>query len=130
MLEPFNKTFRLNLSTKQNQLDLLQKISNDNQIQEIASMSFSPSVFECVLIFVTSTLFIVGIVGNLLVILVVLKNSHMRTITNMFIFNLAIGDFFVILICLPPTILNDVTGNWWFGETMCKIIPYVQVITV
>lgn len=93
----------------------------------IESSSFSP--FELFLIFLSLIIFTVGILGNFLVVLVVIKNSHMRTITNMFIVNLAIGDILVILICLPPTILTDVTHNWYFGRTMCKIIPYIQVST-
>ncbi len=84
-------------------------------------------VLDCFVIFISFCIFAMGIIGNLLVVLVVIKNSHMRTITNMFIVNLAIGDILVILICLPPTILTDVTGNWYFGKTMCKIIPYIQV---
>jgi hypothetical protein len=90
-------------------------------------VKFAPNLFEWCLMFFALNIFLVGILGNLLVILVVVKNAHMRTITNIFIVNLAIGDFLVILICLPPTLITDVTGSWWFGETMCKVMPYVQV---
>jgi hypocretin (orexin) receptor 2 len=90
----------------------------------------SPTLFEYCLIIIGFSIFLIGIIGNLLVVIVVAKNAHMRTITNIFIVNLAIGDFFVILICLPPSLINDITGNWWFGKTMCKIIPYIQYISV
>ncbi len=70
---------------------------------------FSPNLFQCFLALISITIFFVGIIGNLLVIIVVAKNAHMRTITNIFIVNLAIGDFLVILICLPPTMINDIT---------------------
>ena len=96
---------------------------NYSYIIEHDGLQFS----ACTLILLSFCIFVVGIVGNLLVVLVVIKNAHMRTITNIFIVNLAIGDILVILICLPPTILTDVTGNWYFGEAMCQIIPYVQV---
>jgi hypothetical protein len=92
---------------------------------DISSLSF----FHWSLIVAAIIIFITGIVGNALVILVVATNAHMRTITNIFILNLAIGDFLIILICLPPTIISDVTGYWWFGKMMCKIIPYIQVYT-
>ena len=92
--------------------------------------SFSPTVFECFLLIFAFVIFLIGIVGNSLVVIVVAKNAHMRTITNIFIVNLAIGDFLVILICLPPSILQDVTENWWFGEIMCKLIIFVQYISV
>ncbi len=69
------------------------------------------NLFELFVIIFSSFVFVLGIVGNLLVVIVVLKNSHMKTITNMFIVNLAIGDFLVILICLPTSVLQDVTGQ-------------------
>ena len=51
----------------------------------------------------------------------------MRTVTNYFIVNLAVADFFVILICLPPTVLDDITLTWYMGSYMCKIVKYFQV---
>ena len=45
----------------------------------------------------------------------------------MFIVNLAIADFLVIFLCLPPTVLWDITETWFMGNTLCKIIPYFQV---
>lgn len=92
--------------------------------------NFEPNLFEWCLLIFAFTIFVIGIIGNLLVIIVVVKNAHMRTITNIFIVNLAIGDFLVILICLPPSVITDIAGNWWFGETMCKIIPFVQVSSI
>lgn len=85
-------------------------------------------VYEIILILIAFCIFVVGILGNLLVVFVVVGNSHMRTITNKFIVNLAIGDLMVTIICLPPSILTDVTGNWYFGKTMCKLIVYIQVL--
>nr|QVK45654.1 G protein-coupled receptor [Proales similis] len=87
-------------------------------------------VYTWCLIFVSTIIFTFGFLGNLLVIIVVVKNAPMRTITNLFIVNLAIGDLLVILICLPPTMINDITGSWWFGALMCKIMPYTQYISV
>jgi hypocretin (orexin) receptor 2 len=92
------------------------------------TFTLSFGFYDWCLIFTSLTIFSVGLIGNLLVIVVVIKNAQMRTITNLFIVNLAIGDFLVILICLPTTMINDITGNWWFGLTMCKIMLYVQVI--
>lgn len=51
----------------------------------------------------------------------------MRTVTNIFIVNLAIADLLVIILCLPPTVIWDVTETWFLGEAMCKVILYFQV---
>ena len=49
------------------------------------------------------------------------------TDVNHFAVNLAVADFLVILICLPPTLLSDVTETWYMGSVMCKVIKYFQV---
>lgn len=66
-------------------------------------------------------------IGNALVCLAVWSNHSMRTVTNIFIVNLAVADFFVILFCLPPTVIWDVTETWFLSETMCKVVIYFQV---
>lgn len=59
--------------------------------------------------------------------LAVYTNHSMRTVTNIFIVNLAVADFFVILLCLPPTVVWDVTETWFLGEVLCKVVIYFQV---
>lgn len=86
-----------------------------------------PKPYEWVLIATHSVVFVVGLVGNALVCIAVYKNHTMRTVTNYFIVNLAVADFMVILLCLPPTVVWDVTETWFFGEAMCKILLYFQV---
>lgn len=74
-----------------------------------------------------NVLLIIPQVGNALVCLAVYTNYTMRTVTNLFIVNLAVADFFVILFCLPPTVVWDVTETWFLGEVMCKVVLYFQV---
>lgn len=66
-------------------------------------------------------------IGNILVCSAVYANKSMRTVTNIFIVNLAIADLLVIILCLPPTVIWDVTETWFLGEAMCKVILYFQV---
>lgn len=86
-----------------------------------------PKVQDWILIAMHTIVFVVGIVGNSLVCVAVYRNHTMRTVTNYFIVNLALADLLVILICLPPTVLWDVTETWFFGMEMCKIVLYLQV---
>lgn len=55
------------------------------------------------------------------------KNRHMRTVTNYFIVNLSLADVLVTIICLPASLVVDITETWFFGQTLCKIVPYLQV---
>lgn len=87
----------------------------------------APKTGMFVLIVISALVFIIGLIGNVLVCVAVYKNHTMRTVTNYFIVNLAVADFLVILFCLPPTVIWDVTLTWFFGVTMCKIVLYLQV---
>ncbi|CAH1775170.1 unnamed protein product [Owenia fusiformis] len=104
-------------------------LTDEEYIDDILQFIF-PTPPEWFLILLYTIIFIVGIVGNFLVCFAVWRNHHMRTVTNYFIVNLAIGDFLVILVCLPPTVLTDVTETWYLGTVMCKIIKYIQGVSV
>lgn len=86
-----------------------------------------PKPFEWAMISLYILVFMAGLGGNFLVCFAVWRNQHMRTVTNYFIVNLAVADFLVILICLPPTVLVDTTETWYMGSVMCKIVHYMQV---
>ncbi|XP_055918849.1 orexin/Hypocretin receptor type 1-like isoform X1 [Eupeodes corollae] len=89
-----------------------------------------PKTSEWILIFAHGLVFITGLVGNALVCIAVYTNYSMRTVTNVFIVNLAIADFLVILLCLPPSVVWDVTETWFLGQSMCKIVLYFQTVSV
>lgn len=54
-----------------------------------------------------SIVFIVGIIGNSVVVAIVCKSPRMRTVTNYFIANLALADILVLLFCLPATLVSN-----------------------
>lgn len=95
-------------------------------LAEILSYIY-PTAWMWVLICFHCIVFIVGLVGNTLVCVAVYRNHTMRTVTNYFIVNLAVADFLVILFCLPPSVVWDVTSTWFFGVAMCKVVLYLQV---
>lgn len=72
--------------------------------------------------------FIIGLMGNTLVIYVVLRFSNMQTVTNMYILNLAIADE-CYLIGIPFLIATMNMGQWVFGDAMCKAYMVSTSIT-
>ncbi|XP_077978811.1 G-protein coupled receptor 54-like [Glandiceps talaboti] len=69
-----------------------------------------------------------GLVGNLFVIVVVVKFSHMRTVTNYYIVNLALTDVVVLLICVPSTSsVYALHTEWALGDAMCRIVIWTQL---
>ena len=57
-----------------------------------------------------------GASGNLLVILVVIRNRAMRTARNVFIVNLAVSDLMLCLITMPLTLVEILYQTWqvWY----------------
>ncbi|XP_039298463.1 orexin receptor type 1 isoform X2 [Nilaparvata lugens] len=103
---------------------------SDQDYYDMIVQHILPSKSECLLIALHGVVFCVGLVGNALVCLAVYRNRSMRTVTNYFIVNLAVADFMVILFCLPPTVLWDVTQTWFMGTLVCKIVLYFQTVSV
>jgi hypothetical protein len=101
-------------------------VSDEEYIDMIVSYIY-PDTFEWCVIVLYVIVFMVGLIGNFLVCFIVWRNKSMQTVTNYFIVNLSVADFLVILVCLPPTVLEDVTETWYINSVMCKVIKYIQV---
>nr|XP_009300307.1 KISS1 receptor b isoform X2 [Danio rerio] len=71
----------------------------------------------------------VGLVGNLIVIYVVIKNQQMKTVTNLYIVNLATTDILFLVCCVPFTATVYVLPSWIFGDFMCRLVNYLQQVT-
>lgn len=70
------------------------------------------------IIYITVCIF--GLFGNGLVIYVVLWFSKMKTVTNVYIMNLALADA-VFLLGVPFLVATSQLGHWPFGHVMCKL---------
>ncbi|XP_068178375.1 alpha-1A adrenergic receptor [Antennarius striatus] len=77
---------------------------------------------------VLSVFILVAIVGNILVILSVVCNKHLQTVTNFFIVNLAMADLLLSIIVLPFSASLEVLGCWVFGRVFCNIWAAVDVL--
>ncbi|XP_077991370.1 orexin receptor type 2-like [Glandiceps talaboti] len=89
-----------------------------------------PTAHEWVVIVAFQIVFLLALLGNVLVCFAVLRNPQMRTVTHYYIVNLSSADILVSLICLPITVVFDVTETWYFGNIACKLIPYLQVVSM
>lgn len=85
------------------------------------------SAFHYPIIVLNILIFLFGTTGNIFVCLSVYRNHQLRNVTNYFIVNLAFADFLVILICLPATVVWDLSLTWFFGTIPCKLIMFLQV---
>ena len=68
-----------------------------------------------------------GLFGNLLIAKVYLTSKHMRTPSNMFIVNLAVGDFVFLLTCNSTLNTMVKKGRMLYGTTGCTAVALIIV---
>ncbi|XP_046335100.2 histamine H3 receptor-like [Haliotis rufescens] len=69
----------------------------------------------------TSIMGVLTTAENLMVFLAFATNSSLRKFSDYFILNLAVADFLIGCVCIPPYIPYLLTGVWEPGRAFCKI---------
>ncbi|XP_037328113.2 cholecystokinin receptor-like [Pungitius pungitius] len=75
-------------------------------------------------------IFLLSVFGNLLIIVVLVLNKRMRTVTNSFLLSLAVSDLMMAIFCMPFTLIPNILEDFIFGGAMCKIFSYFMGISV
>lgn len=71
-------------------------------------------------------LFVVGIAGNLLTMLVVSRFRELRTTTNLYLSSMAFSDLLIFL-CMPLDLVRLWQYRPWnFGDLLCKLFQFVS----
>ncbi|XP_035236984.1 thyrotropin-releasing hormone receptor-like [Anguilla anguilla] len=107
----------------------LQLGSNLTQGAELGAMPQSPLQVQVVTILLALLICGVGIAGNIMVVLVVLRTKHMMTPTNCYLVSLAFADLIVLLAAGLPNI-SDVVASWVYGYAGCLCITYLQYLGI
>ncbi|XP_032153916.1 C-C chemokine receptor type 1 [Sapajus apella] len=68
-----------------------------------------------------SLVFIIGLVGNILVVVVLVQYKRLKNMTSIYLLNLAISDL-LFLFTLPFWISYQLKTDWVFGNAMCKVL--------
>lgn len=82
---------------------------------------------NAILTFLYFVVCIVGLCGNTLVIYVILRYAKMKTITNIYILNLAIADE-LFMLGLPFLAMQVALVHWPFGKAICRVVMTVDGI--
>ncbi|TKS66263.1 Cholecystokinin receptor CCK-XLR [Collichthys lucidus] len=75
-------------------------------------------------------IFLLSVFGNLLIIVVLMLNKRMRTVTNSFLLSLAVSDLMMAVFCMPFTLIPNILEDFIFGGAMCKTVSYFMGISV
>lgn len=92
-----------------------------------ASASLSLGLSDILISLVYLIVCVVGLAGNSLVIYVVLCHSVSESVTNIYIFNLALADE-LFMLGLPFLAAQNALSYWPFGSFMCRLVMGVDAI--
>ncbi|XP_013398305.1 allatostatin-A receptor-like [Lingula anatina] len=91
------------------------------------TFTLDTSLFNSVLPVVLCLVSVIGIIGNVLVIIVVKRNMYI----NCLFLNLAVADLLFILICVPIQVsIYASEGTIQFGDSVCKVSFYFSYVTM
>ncbi|XP_062858545.1 neuromedin-B receptor [Trichomycterus rosablanca] len=87
-------------------------------------------VLRCVIPSVYILIICVGLLGNITLVKIFITTSSMRSVPNIFISSLAIGDLLLLVTCVPVDALRYFYEEWVFGGVACKLIGVIQLTSV
>ncbi|XP_061397658.1 bombesin receptor subtype-3-like [Musca vetustissima] len=95
----------------------------ENEIPQIPAYIRTTAMFFCIVIM------LMGVIGNVMVPIVIIRTKDMRNSTNIFLTNLSIADLLVLLVCTPTVLveLNTKPETWILGHEMCKAVPFIEL---
>ncbi|XP_071744618.1 G-protein coupled receptor 54-like [Lepeophtheirus salmonis] len=72
---------------------------------------------------------LLGVIGNLLIIVSITGYRSMKSPTNIFLASLAFADLILCVVCLPIKLAELFSFTWTFGLFLCKFVNYMQYIS-
>ena len=98
----------------------LSNSSSDLQ-DNLSTTEEAPDHLLYIIIPLYSLVFVIGTLGNMLVILTVVTVKQMRNTTNALILHLAIANISFVLMCIPHTIYFYVAHSYGLPRLLCKV---------
>lgn len=87
-------------------------------------------VLRCVIPSIYILIICVGLLGNVTLVRICITTSSMRSVPNIFISSLAIGDLLLLVTCVPVDAFRYFYEEWIFGVVACKLIGVIQLTSV
>ena len=72
----------------------------------------------------------ISLFGNLLVCYVVFRHRRLRSVTYTFLVNVALSDLLMTCLNIPFSVSRVLLDHWPFGDFLCSLVPFVQVMSV
>lgn len=99
--------------------------TNNSNLTE-SDLPPDPVVF--IISIVWSLIILTGVIGNGLVIYILFRYGE-RSVTNVYVTNLAFADLMFIIMVVPVTLIHNVIPTWILGSIICKFSTYMIYVS-
>ncbi|XP_035001861.1 pyroglutamylated RF-amide peptide receptor [Hippoglossus stenolepis] len=103
---------------------------NTYNIQPLVYIPELPYSAKATFVIMYAVIFVLALAGNTLVIYIVVKKRAIHTATDIFICSLAVSDLLITFFCVPFTLLQNISSEWFGGVLVCKTVPFVQTTAI
>ncbi|KAJ4931115.1 hypothetical protein JOQ06_025414 [Pogonophryne albipinna] len=111
---------------------LLEEQWNRSRAEEEGEKLFGIGADNFITLLVFGLIFMLGVLGNSMVITVLARSKpgKPRSTTNIFILNLSIADLSYLLFCIPFQSVVYMMQSWVLGAFICKLSHYVFTVSM
>ena len=81
----------------------------------------NPSLMENLILLIYTLIFFVGFFGNVMTVIIIRSNEHLKTPTNFYLLNLAISDLMMLMCNLPIEMMEIYHRQWPLSIIFCKL---------
>lgn len=102
-----------------------QEFINTYNIQPLVYIPELPYSAKTTFVVMYVVIFVLALAGNSLVIYIIVKKRAIQTATDIFICSLAVSDLLITFFCIPFTLLQNISSEWFGGEFVSSKPPRV-----
>uniref|UniRef100_A0A3P8T4P8 Pyroglutamylated RFamide peptide receptor n=1 Tax=Amphiprion percula TaxID=161767 RepID=A0A3P8T4P8_AMPPE len=107
-----------------------QEFISTYNIQPLVYIPELPYSAKTTFVIMYVVIFVLALAGNSLVIYIITKKRAIQTATDIFICSLAVSDLLITFFCIPFTLLQNISSEWFGGVLVCKTVPFVQTTAI
>lgn len=114
--------WKLQLDNKTKELEQLNRYLEDESFRVLMQEYIQPTV--------QGIIFVIGFVGNGVLVFIFARHKDTRTVPNIMLLNLAVGDLLNLIVNIPTFYSYSISTKWQFGLYLCKTYRFLRQLGI